>query len=142
MQGQSSQLVGLAASQLRATGRLRLGVTGSSMLPAILPRDVLLVRACAAERARVGDIAVFLRDGRLFSHRVIARSGARLVTRGDALPAADPPVEPHEMLGCVRRVLRGKRVFRPRRTASQASAIFARSPFSSRVFQRVAAWAA
>jgi hypothetical protein len=110
------------------------------MLPAIRPRDVLFVRACAAERARVGDIVVFLREGRLFSHRVVARHGARLVTRGDAVPATDAPVEPHELLGCVRRVLRGSRVLRPTRRASRASSLFRHSPVSSRIFQRVAAW--
>lgn len=142
MQDQPAQLLELAASTLRATGRLRLGVAGSSMLPAIRPRDVLLVRACPAERVRVGEVVVFLRGGRLFSHRVIARTGERLVTRGDAVPDADPPVEPHELLGCVRRVVRGRRAFRPARSASRASALFVRSPLSARIFQRVCAWTA
>ena len=140
MQGQPAQLVELAAALIRARGRLRLGVHGSSMLPAIRPRDVLLVRACAASRARVGDIVVFVREGRLFSHRVVARHGARLVTRGDAVPEADAPVEPSELLGCVRRVVRGSRVFRPAGRPSRASCVFRHSPLSSRIFQRIAAW--
>lgn len=142
MQGQPAQLVELAAAVIRASGRLRVGVHGSSMLPALRPRDVLLVRACPAHRARVGDIVVFVREGRLFSHRVIARSGARLVTRGDALPDSDPPVEPHEMLGRVGRVLRGSRILRPGRRRPRASSLFALSPLSSRIFHRVAAWTA
>jgi signal peptidase I len=140
MQDQPAQLVELAASLIRSTGRLRLGVQGSSMLPAIRPRDVLFVRACPAERARVGDIVVFVREGRLFSHRVVARQGTRLVTRGDAVPTADAPVQAHELLGRVKRVVRGSRVLRPARRPSLASGLFLRSPWSSRIFQRVSAW--
>ena len=142
MQGQPAQLVELAAAVIRGSGRLRVGVQGSSMLPSIRPRDVLLVRRCPAHRARVGDIVVFVREGRLFSHRVIRRSGTRLVTRGDALPDPDPPVEPHEMLGRVGRVLRGSRVLRPARRPSRASSLFLHSPLASRLFHRVAAWTA
>ena len=64
------------------------------MLPAIWPGDVLTVAPATAATLAPGQIALTLRDGRWFVHRVIerrARDGAvALVTRGDALDHADP----------------------------------------------------
>ena len=104
----------LAAALVRSVGRLRLAVVGSSMLPAIRPRDLLLVRRCGIQSTRVGDVVLFTRDSRLFAHRVIASDGSRLVTRGDALDSPDAPIGSAELLGRVERVVRRGRVYRPR----------------------------
>jgi signal peptidase I len=104
----------LAAALVRSVGRLRLAVVGSSMLPAIRPRDLLLVRRCGVQSTRVGDVVLFTRDSRLFAHRVISSDGSRLVTRGDALDMADAPIGGAELLGRVERVVRRGRVYRPR----------------------------
>lgn len=129
----------LAAAVLRASGRLRIGAAGSSMLPAVRPSDVLLVRRVELERARVGDIVLYRRGRRLFAHRVVRSLPGRLVTRGDALPGDDPPVGPAELLGRVLRVVRRGRALRPpgRRAAS---AIFERSVRAGRWYERLAAW--
>ena len=129
----------LAAELVRSTGRLRLAVVGSSMLPAIRPRDVLLVRRCVPGAARVGDVVLFTRGDRLFAHRVIA-AGASLVTRGDAMADPDPPVQPSELLGRVERVVRRGRVIRPRapRLGTRiAAGLFRRSARAGRVLTRV-----
>ena len=129
----------LATELVRSTGRLRLAVVGSSMLPAIRPRDVLLIRRCEPDAARVGDVVLFTRDARLFAHRVVA-AGATLVTRGDALPDADAPVQPSELLGRVERVVRHGRVMRPRppRLGTRlAAGLFRRSARAGRVLARV-----
>ena len=128
----------LAAALLRSVGRLRIAVVGSSMLPAVRPHDLLLVRRCTIESARVGDIAVFTRDERLFAHRVIA-TGPRLHTRGDALAVADPPVDAAELLGRVVRVVRRGRVMRPPRAHRLASALFRRSARAGRMLTRLEA---
>jgi signal peptidase I len=104
----------LAATLVRSVGRLRLAVVGSSMLPAIQPRDLLLVRRCGTQAARVGDVVLYTRDERLFAHRVISSDGSRLITRGDALDAPDAPIGSDELLGRVERVVRRGRVYRPR----------------------------
>jgi hypothetical protein len=102
----------LIAQSLRAGREIRLRVTGTSMLPAVRPGDVLRVRPKTS--AEVGQIAVFERDGRLFAHRVIAQIGAhgrpQLITRGDALAVYDPPVRADEMLGEVATIIRDGRI--------------------------------
>lgn len=96
----------LAADVLRAFGSLRLQVAGSSMLPAVRPGDVLTVRRQESPRVAAGDIVLFARQSRLFAHRVLRHSGAMLITRGDALPAQDPPVSSAELLGVVTSISR------------------------------------
>jgi len=144
--GQSPQLlstaadaarVGLAVASLRATGRLRLAVAGSSMLPAIRPRDVLLVRRCDFDSVRKGDVVLFCRGDRVFAHRVIECAPHAMVTRGDAIAEADEPVGTQEFLGRVERVVRRGRAFRPRNRAAITSAIFRRSPRAGRYFTRL-----
>lgn len=131
----------LAAQTLRQRGRLRLRVNGTSMLPAVLPGDVVFVRRCDAGAARSGELVLFQREQRLYVHRVVARDGAMLVTRGDANPQADVPVQPSEFLGRVVRQLRGGNAFRPLRAphgvARAAAALFRRSSRASRWFSRV-----
>ncbi len=64
----------LAGEVVRTFGRVRVRVTGTSMIPAVWPGDVLVVERRAVERIERGEIAVAERDGRLVAHRVI---GAR-----------------------------------------------------------------
>ena len=45
----------LAVEVLRGFGALRLGVTGSSMLPAIRPADTILVHPCSFDEAELHD---------------------------------------------------------------------------------------
>jgi len=99
---------GLAAEVIRASGRLRLRVLGTSMLPAIWPGDVLDIEAAPLDELSPGAIAVFQRDGRVWAHRVIRNSRATLLTRGDALAQDDPPVLPEHLLGRVVSVVRGR----------------------------------
>jgi signal peptidase len=96
----------LIADALRAGHEARIRVTGTSMLPAIWPGDVLLVRPLGDTHFAKGNIVLFLRDGRLFAHRVVDRSGDRLITRGDAVPDCDPPVSASELLGVVAGIVR------------------------------------
>lgn len=131
----------LAAASLRSHGRLRLAVTGSSMLPAVRPGDVLMIRACDPAAACIGDIVAYTRDGRLFVHRVVGRAGAAFITQGDALPFADPPVAAGELLGRVIKVVRRGRAFRPTTLlpfpARIAANVFRRSARAARIFTRL-----
>lgn len=131
-------MVELAAESLRRTGRLRLRVTGSSMLPAIRPGDVLEVRACSAERVRPGMVVLFERDGRLFAHRAIRAAEPGLVTRGDTLAHDDGAVGEAQLLGAVVEVRRGGRVVASRATVvtRAAALVLRRSPLASRLFAR------
>ena len=109
----------LAAELLERGERLSLRVNGSSMLPSLFPGDLLTFRRCAPSEIVVGDIVLFLREGRCFVHRVAERMAvdgdSRLRTRGDALAACDAPVGENEVLGRLARVeRRGRRLPPPR----------------------------
>lgn len=131
----------LAAEVIRSFGELRLRVTGSSMLPAIRPDDVLLIRRCCIEEAGPGDIVLTIRQRRLFAHRVISRSAAQLATQGDGVAEPDLPVAANELLGKVVRVMRqGKTIChqsKPTLPARMAAVLFRRSASAGRVFTRL-----
>ena len=103
----------LASAVLRASGRLRLRVNGWSMLPTMIPGDVLLIDRVAGNSLCSGDIVLFGRNRRLFVHRLVSTSGdGRIVTRGDAMPRPDSPsVAASELLGKVSLIVReGRRI--------------------------------
>ena len=66
-------------------------------------------RVCVAGLAayRPGDVVLFSRNGRLFVHRVVEMSGGAVVTRGDSMLDADPPVAVSDVLGRVESIERG-----------------------------------
>ena len=131
----------LAAQALRSFGELRLCVTGSSMLPAVRPDDHLLIRCCRIEEAGHDDIVLFIRQSRLFAHRVVSRAAAHLITQGDGLAEPDLPVAAHELLGKVVRVIRRGETIghgsKPGLPARMAAALFRRSAMAGRLFTRV-----
>jgi len=101
---------------LRLSGTAQIRVTGSSMLPCVLPGDILLVQSEAMNGLALGDIAVFTREGRLFAHRVVRRAAGSipsLITCGDALTERDQAVHSGELLGRVDSIIRGARRVHP-----------------------------
>jgi signal peptidase len=132
-------VVELAAESLRRTGRLRLRVTGSSMLPAIRPGDVIEVRSRAAAAIQAGAVVLFERGGRLFAHRAIRSHGSFLVTRGDTHDREDEAIAEDELLGEVIEVRRRHRRVAARATAFTRAAafVFRRSPLAGRIFARM-----
>jgi len=131
----------LAAEVLRSSGKLRLKVTGWSMLPTIMPGDTLLIEQTGSETVSAGDIVLFSRDRRLFAHRVITNrneaSNREILTRGDAMPAPDPQVPECDVLGKVSFIVRNGRCFEPSRNPGLAeravAALVRRSDFAARV---------
>ena len=85
-------------------------VLSGSMQPTINMGDAIVVKACAPEDVRVGDIITFAVDSRAFvTHRVQeiltelnGEQDLRFVTKGDANNVRDmDPVEPHQLVGKV-----------------------------------------
>lgn len=104
----------LVADLLRRFGAARVQVAGTSMLPAIRPRDVLFVERRPLEQIRVDDIVLFTLDDRLFAHRVVRADVddtgcATLVTRGDTHRDEDLPITSSQLLGQVLTVWRNGR---------------------------------
>jgi signal peptidase I len=117
VQDRSAALRGLddVAPQLVATvldrfGEARVRVCGTSMLPAIRPGDVLLIRKVAFRLVLPGDVVLAIRNGRLFAHRVVEAQMDRdpqvLITCGDTHAVNDPPVTAPLLLGRVEQLLR------------------------------------
>ena len=95
----------LAGEIVRTFGQVRLRVFGTSMVPSILPGDLISVQRAGLSGINSGEIVLYSRAGRLFAHRVVCRAGSheetRLITRGDRLSHNDPPVCSSELLGRV-----------------------------------------
>jgi signal peptidase I len=112
-----SQKIQLFIQALRSYGCVSLRVTGTSMWPALWPGDTIEIRTARLDEIKIGDLAAFTRDDRIFIHRVIRNTidgAATLVTRGDALPAEDPPVRESELLGIASVIERVPRTFMSR----------------------------
>ena len=133
----------LAVEVLRRFGEARLRVTGSSMLPAVWPGDLVAVRRQGMGEIRRGHVVLFVRDGRFFAHRVVGKIRRQdrtlLVTRGDRLKENDPPVSPAELLGRVTGVIRGSRCLVPRITVWRriGSWLLCRSELGTRLALRL-----
>ena len=125
----------MLADVLRSGGTVTLRVFGGSMWPWLRSGDAISVRRDDVARIHCGEVVLFAREGRLFAHRVIrklVRDGrAVLITKGDALPRADAPLEAAELLGRVFRVRRAGRDFTldspQRRALGRAAALLTHS---------------
>jgi signal peptidase I len=88
-------------------------VHGKSMLPSLLPGDLVRIRQIDPNTLSVGDVVLFRLQSRYHLHRIreIRQSnGARLFsTRGDSMPQADPEVCENQILGKLTSVSRAER---------------------------------
>jgi signal peptidase I len=122
----------LASEVLRSSGKLRLRVTGWSMLPSVWPGDTLLIERMSVDQVSEGDIVLFGRDQRLVAHRVVTKGpqDPGIVTRGDSMAAPDPPLSGGDLLGRVSFILRNGKCIEPGRSLrfpERAVAALARS---------------
>lgn len=91
-----------------------------------------------------GDIVLFSRDRRLFAHRFVRRvdvAGHEILTRGDAMPAADATVRRQEMLGKIVLISRNGKHIKPRKrmhlTEWAVAACVQRSEIAARLVVKV-----
>jgi hypothetical protein len=112
-QVREQEKISLVALVLRSGGGVRLRVFGTSMLPSLWPGDVVTVESGAPDKFVLGDIALALGNNQFRAHRLLATTGVHWITRGDAMPQNDPPVELHDLLGRVVSVERNGRRFSP-----------------------------
>jgi hypothetical protein len=108
----SGRAESLAAAALRGGRPLRIRVRGGSMLPFVRDGDDVVVEPAAPGDVRTGDVLCYEPwPGRLFLHRLVARTVDGLVTKGDALTYSET-IPPAALLGRVTRVERAGRVRR------------------------------
>ncbi len=74
-------------------------VLSGSMEPALGIHDMIIVRE--TDSYEVDDIVVYQSGRSLVVHRIIAKNGETVVTRGDANNVADPPIEMRAIKGKV-----------------------------------------
>ncbi len=107
----------LAAEVAGKFGRVRVRAWGTSMAPAIHPGDLVWVERAVPEEVCIGEIVAFVREGRLFVHRLAAKVGSRLgevrdkepclITRGDRLRQNDAAISDAQLMGRVTHLERG-----------------------------------
>lgn len=111
------------------------------MLPTLWPGDLLTVQSRCTEQAEPGEIVLYMRRDRFFIHRIVSKNltndAAFLVTRGDCMPAADPPVRRSELLGKVTEVWRAGSIFLPARKLSPFRWLLARMFCHWGLFRRI-----
>jgi signal peptidase I len=130
----------LAAAGLQSCGKLKLRATGASMLPALWPGDLLTIQYSNFDQVESGDVVLFLRNGRFFVHRVLSKTRSEhelLVTRGDCMPQADPPVHTGELLGKVTKIQRDSWFPAPTLNLSPFRRIFARMLCHCNLLRRI-----
>jgi len=100
----------LVEDVVRSFGEVRLRILGTSMVPAMLPGDLVSVRRAGLDEISEGEVVLFFQNGRLCVHRVVGRNVVSaagntkepcLIARGDRLRHDDPPVSSKELLGRV-----------------------------------------
>jgi hypothetical protein len=100
----------LVEDVVRSFGEVRPRVLGTSVVPAMLPGDLVSVRRADLDEISEGEVVLFLQNGRLFVHRVVGRDEKPaagnpeepcLITQSDRLCHDDPPVSSQELLGRV-----------------------------------------
>ena len=131
----------LASEVLRSSGKLRLSVTGWSMLPTIWPGDTLMIDRAEIGAVSEGDIVLCARDQRFAAHRLLTNNASMIVTRGDAMSQPDPPVSNCDLLGKVAFIMRNGKCIAPRKSLRLYERIVAkmiqRSHIAARVIVRV-----
>ena len=134
----------LAAEVLSRQGNFTMKAFGTSMLPALWPGDLVVIQSCRFEDAQPGDIVLYSRAGRFFLHRVISKDSIggneQLITRGDSMPAPDPPVRPDKVLGTVMQVGHADGTFTSVRQLSMPARIFGWILGHSNLCLRVILW--
>jgi signal peptidase I len=116
-----------------------LKVTGSSMIPAIWPGDVLTARNCDIHEIQPGQIVLYRRQKGLVAHRATHVTGYLLITRGDTLQNDDPPIQASDIVGQVVSLVRNGRPVNLRHTPWQrfSSSVLRRSDFCLRMTLRL-----
>jgi signal peptidase I len=92
---------------------IRFRAQGGSMMPVIERGDIVTVVPADAGNLRVGDVVLYQSGSIAVVHRMLmqySRGGSTwLLTKGDAMPEADSPVEAGRLIGRVVSIERGGR---------------------------------
>jgi signal peptidase I len=91
----------LARELLREGCIVEIPVGTGSMQPLLAPGSTVRVEPARAADVVPGDVVVVEKNGRLICHRLIRKTAASVVTRGDALSGDDEPLPLAAVVGRV-----------------------------------------
>jgi len=78
-------------------------VQTGSMKPEINPGDWIIVKS--TKNIKLNDVVTYKEGGDYITHRVIGKSGGTYITKGDANPSKDDPIDEKQMVGVVVKTL-------------------------------------
>jgi signal peptidase I len=94
------------------------------MLPSFWPGDIVIIHQSSGDELRVGEVALYAREGIFVIHRVVGKEAGYLITRGDTVSVDDQPVPAAEVLGKVVAIERCWTHIAPGLTPSRAQKFF------------------
>jgi signal peptidase I len=92
---------------------LPLKSTGQSMLPILIPNDIVYFKKTPFLKIKVNDLIIFKKKNQLITHRVIYKTKKYLITKGDNNPNCDGKIYPKQILGKVYQIKRNGQIFKP-----------------------------
>jgi signal peptidase I len=96
---------------LRRQKSFRIKSYGSSMLPILLPGDVVYYQKTSFKQYRVDDIVMIRQKQGTITHRVIYKNKKFIITKGDNNFESDGKIYPKQIIGKVYQVKRSGTVF-------------------------------
>lgn len=98
-----AEIVATIRASLERGEAVKIKITSDSMLPLIKKGDFISIVNKSVDSVEVGAIITFVRDGVLFTHRVIQKDldNGIVLTKGDHLKDCDPPTTPQNIIGIV-----------------------------------------
>lgn len=86
---------------------------GKSMLPIILPDDLVYYKKIPYKKCQVNDLVMIRKGKVIITHRIISKSKNYLITKGDNSPTSDGKIYPTQIIGKVYQVKRNGKIFNP-----------------------------
>lgn len=80
-------------------------VRGWSMAPLIKEGSQLVVNFAKGQAYYLGDVVLFLKEGKLAAHRIVKTHGFNLTLKGDNNSSEDGSFKPEQLVGKVEKIL-------------------------------------
>lgn len=123
-------------------GKASLVVSGNSMAPFLKPGDRIEVHTAAAYSLKQGDVVMLKREKDCVTHRIVHLKPPYIKLKGDNIRNFDPPFQPEDLLGVVRRIEKnGKSITISSPAWERKNRRIARfSYWEGRCFERFSSW--
>jgi signal peptidase I len=100
----------LVDQHLSAGNQVCFWVSSQSMSPALQVGDGIIAESFSPQLLRPGDAILIQRERDYLTHRLIHKTGKKLLTKGDNNLSPDPPVSAEAVIGRVIAIQRGSQM--------------------------------